>query len=123
VETQLLPLSTSFDEIKALSHVKAIIISGGPQSVYASDAPKFDPKILDLGLPIFGICYGMQLLAYYTGNKVERKEQREDGQFAIHVCPHIIRKFQTFLRQLPNSPPANYPPNVLCCLQYISSTG
>lgn len=85
VETQLLPLSATPEQIKNLPNIKAIIISGGPQSVYAADAPKFDPRILELGLPIFGICYGMQLLAYHTGNKVEKKEQREDGQFAIHV--------------------------------------
>jgi len=85
VDTILLPLSTPASEIAQNKSIKAIIISGGPQSVYRSDAPPFDPQILHLGLPILGICYGMQLLAHHLGGKVERKRQREDGQFTIQV--------------------------------------
>jgi hypothetical protein len=85
VETELLPLETTPAFIRDNAKYKAIIISGGPQSVYESDAPRFDPAILGLGLPILGICYGMQLLSFHSGNKVEKKTHREDGQFEIQV--------------------------------------
>lgn len=63
----------------------ALIISGGPQSVYGADAPKYDRAIFDLGLPILGICYGMQLINHVHGGHIAKKGTREDGQFAINV--------------------------------------
>ncbi|KAG8469009.1 hypothetical protein KFE25_007527 [Diacronema lutheri] len=82
VECDLLPLDV---EPEKLAPYKAIIISGGPQSVYGTDAPKYDDGIFETGKPIFGICYGMQLLNHHFGGKVEKKAKREDGQFPIEV--------------------------------------
>ena len=59
VECELLPLD--IDPSK-LTGYAAIIISGGPQSVYAADAPAYDPETFKLGIPLLGICYGLQLL-------------------------------------------------------------
>ncbi len=64
---------------------KGIIFSGGPQSVYEHDSVKCDPKILDLGIPILGICYGHQLLAYIQGAKVEPAHVREFGLTEMKV--------------------------------------
>jgi GMP synthase (glutamine-hydrolysing) len=58
VESDLLPLNISAEELHSYS---ALIISGGPESVYGENAPQYDPRIFSLGIPILGICYGMQL--------------------------------------------------------------
>ena len=80
VECDLLPLSTPAAE---LTEYAAIIVSGGPQSVYAADAPAYDPETFKLGIPLLGICYGLQLLNYSLGGTVEKKSRREDGAFKI----------------------------------------
>ncbi len=65
---------------------KGIILSGGPASVYATDAPLLDPKILTLGVPILGICYGMQLIAHLSaGGKVHPAAEREFGSAELIV--------------------------------------
>jgi GMP synthase (glutamine-hydrolysing) len=64
---------------------KGIILSGGPSSVYAKDAPLPDPSIFGLGLPVLGICYGLQLLAQYLGGKVEPGLKREYGKGILKV--------------------------------------
>jgi GMP synthase (glutamine-hydrolysing) A subunit len=83
IECDLLPLDVDPEKLKPY---KAVIISGGPQSVYGKDAPKYDKGIFELGKPIFGICYGMQLLNHHFGGKVEKKAKREDGQFPVSVA-------------------------------------
>lgn len=72
----------SIDNLRAL-HPAAIILSGGPANVTAADAPGLDLKILDLGIPILGICYGMQLLAYKLGGKVAPTREAEYGPASL----------------------------------------
>ena len=62
---------------------KAIVLSGGPSSVYEDNAPKCDPALFELGIPILGICYGMQLSAQILGGRVRRAEQREFGRASL----------------------------------------
>ncbi len=67
-----------------LSHARAIVISGGPSSVYDTGSPTVDPAIFDLGVPVLGICYGLQLAAHLLGGKVEKVERGEYGQAMLH---------------------------------------
>src|ERR1700688_1866454 len=71
VYCEIQPCTISFDQIRAMSP-RAIILSGGPASVYLEGAPTVDPRIFELDVPILGICYGLQLLAHVLGGKVER---------------------------------------------------
>ena len=64
---------------------KGIILSGGPSSVYEPHAPKCDPRILDLGVPVLGICYGMQLACRMMGSKIERADRREFGRAHLEI--------------------------------------
>ncbi len=74
----------TFDEIESLDP-SAIILSGGPHSVYEDDAPTVDTRIFDLGTPILGICYGQQLIAHLLGGKVAKSDKREFGKAIIEV--------------------------------------
>lgn len=74
----ILPFNASADEIKALDPA-GIIFSGGPASVHAEGSPMPDPAVYEIGVPILGICYGVQLFAHMLGGKVERAEKREYG--------------------------------------------
>ncbi len=78
VFSAILPCTTSLDEICKLQPA-GIILSGGPSSVYDKDAPKCDPAILAAGIPVLGICYGMQWIARQLGGAVEPAERREYG--------------------------------------------
>lgn len=80
----VLPCTASLDVVKALDPV-GIILSGGPSSVYDADAPKADPAVLQLGLPVLGICYGMQFMAHYLGGRVVPSDKREYGDATVQV--------------------------------------
>lgn len=75
----------TLDEIKALGDVKGIVFSGGPNSVYEKDAPKCDPAIYTSGIPILGICYGMQRIMEDLGGSVKPSSRREYGRTEIDV--------------------------------------
>src|SRR5918993_948462 len=71
-------------ELKA-RNPKGIILSGGPSSVYEPNAPRCDPKIFELGVPILGICYGMQLGSQILGGQVKPARAREFGRARLHI--------------------------------------
>jgi len=75
---------------------RAIILSGGPQSVYDPSSPKSDPRLFDLGLPVLGICYGEQLMAHQLGGKVEPSDEREYGPATLKVTARegILSSFE-----------------------------
>jgi GMP synthase (glutamine-hydrolysing) len=66
---------------------KGIILSGGPASVYETGAPKCDPELFNLGVPVLGICYGLQIMASNLGGKVTPAQHREYGRAKLHVTP------------------------------------
>ena len=84
IYSELLPHDLSIDKIKQMQP-KGIIFSGGPNSVYDDGALKVDPEIFKLGIPILGICYGMQLMRYDLGGKVEKADNSEYGRADIEV--------------------------------------
>lgn len=85
VYSELHPHDMSLDEIKALGDVKGIIFSGGPNSVYDEDAFKVDKAIYEAGIPILGICYGMQMTHYMNGGKVKACDSKEYGRTEIEI--------------------------------------
>ena len=86
------------DGLEAVEKMKpaAIIMSGGPASVYDENSPKVNPKLFELGIPILGICYGMQLMAHVLGGKVEKSNAREYGIAELEIVnPYdVLSKFQ-----------------------------
>ncbi len=78
VYCEILPCHTKIEEITS-KELKGIVLSGGPSSIYSKDSPQVDPKIFELGLPILGICYGMQLISHNRGGKVLKAKKREYG--------------------------------------------
>ncbi|MBR1731394.1 MAG: glutamine-hydrolyzing GMP synthase, partial [Ruminococcus sp.] len=84
VYAEIKPYTTSLDEIKAENY-KGIIFTGGPNSVYDMSSPHYDKEILNLGIPVLGICYGCQLICWMRGGKVETSETREYGKIDITV--------------------------------------
>ena len=84
VYSEIVPFDITPEKIKALKP-KGIIFSGGPSSVYEKNAPHPNPAIWDMGIPILGICYGLQLIVEHLGGKVGSKATREYGRTEIHI--------------------------------------
>ncbi|RLB86990.1 MAG: GMP synthase (glutamine-hydrolyzing) [Deltaproteobacteria bacterium] len=84
VYCEIHPYDMELDDIREFSP-KGIVLSGGPLSVYDKDAPLLDSRILDLGIPVLGICYGMQYITYALGGTVGRAQEREYGHAVIEI--------------------------------------
>ena len=85
----LLPSDMSLEKIKEYNPI-GIIFTGGPNSVYDEDSPKIDKGVFDLGIPVLGICYGCQLMAYTLGGEVERATTSEYGKAEVtYLSSHI----------------------------------
>lgn len=96
VYSELHPHTITAEQIRAMN-AKGIIFSGGPNSVYDNNAFTCDPQIFQLGLPILGICYGMQLMTHHLGGKVEKATHREYGKAMIQV-----KNASPLFKQLPD---------------------
>src|SRR5256885_5967498 len=99
VYSVILRYDTSAEEIAALEP-QGIILSGGPSSVYAKDAPLPDKAIFKLGVPILGVCYGLQLMAHFLGGKVEPGQKREYGKGTLSVSDATCPLFQGLPKEL-----------------------
>jgi len=99
VYCELIPGTTPWEAIRDRAP-SALILSGGPASVYEDGAPRCDPAALNAGVPVLGICYGMQLLAYQLGGKVAAAGKREYGPASVQVADPA-RLFVDLPAQLP----------------------
>ena len=84
VYSEVVPFNISLEKIKE-KNPKGIIFTGGPASVYGKDSPKCDPEIFNLGIPVLGICYGMQLMTHILGGNVARAGKREYGTTDVTI--------------------------------------
>ena len=84
VYSEVVPYDISIDQIKE-KNPKGIIFTGGPASVYGEDSPKCDEEIFNLGIPVLGICYGMQLMTHVLGGKVTQANKREYGTTNVSI--------------------------------------
>src|SRR3954451_16775269 len=84
VYSELVGHGVTPEEVRARNPL-ALVLSGGPASVYAEGAPRIDPRIYELGIPTLGICYGMQLMAQDLGGSVERTGVSEFGKTEVRV--------------------------------------
>ena len=87
VYSELLPFNTSVDKLRELQP-KGIVFSGGPANVFEESAPKVDPAVYELGIPVLGICYGMQLMSHQLAGNVGRAEKREYGKATVDFKSH-----------------------------------
>lgn len=84
VYSEVLSYRTTAEQLRQLNP-KGIILSGGPNSVYDTNAPQCDPEIWEMGIPILGVCYGMQLMVQQLGGEVERAERGEYGKASLYI--------------------------------------
>ena len=94
VYSEVVPFDISLEKIKE-KNPKGIIFTGGPASVFGEDSPKCDSKIFELGIPVLGICYGMQLMAYTLGGNVAHADKREYGTTDVSI-DNTSKLFQGF---------------------------
>ncbi len=93
VYSELVSSAITPGEVSA-RNARAIVLSGGPASVYADDAPRVDPDLFELGVPVLGICYGMQLMAQELGGAVDRTDAAEFGRADLSVVPDGSQLFR-----------------------------
>ncbi len=91
VYCEVVPYTKALEEIKAKSP-EGVIFTGGPNSVYAEGAPKLEKEVFELGIPILGLCYGMQLMAHSLGGEVKESSQREFGKTEFKLEDNEIFK-------------------------------
>lgn len=84
VFSTILPCTSSLDEIRKLEPA-GLVLSGGPSSVYDPEAPMCNPQVLNLGVPVLGICYGLQWIAHTLGGQVRQAERREYGRAQLEL--------------------------------------
>lgn len=84
VYSEIVPFNTPIEKIKE-KNPKGIIFTGGPASVYAENAPMCDKEVFNLGIPVLGICYGMQLMTHILGGEVQRADKREYGVTEVNI--------------------------------------
>jgi len=89
VYSEVVRFDLPFEEIQSFDP-KGIILSGGPSSVYEKFSPTVDSRIFEMGIPILGICYGMQLMVKHFGGKVEPSEAREYGKASLKIGANLL---------------------------------
>lgn len=89
IYSEVVPHTITADEVRA-KNPAAIVLSGGPASVYAEDAPNLDPAVFDLGVPVFGICYGFQMMARALGGTVANTGGREFGRTTFTPAEGVL---------------------------------
>ena len=94
VYSEIVPFNTPIEKIKEINP-KGIIFTGGPDNVYKENAPMCDKEIFNLGIPILGICYGMQLMTHVLGGEVQRADKREYGVTNVNI-DNKSKLFDTF---------------------------
>jgi GMP synthase (glutamine-hydrolysing) len=102
VFSTILPCTAAAEEIRKLEPI-GLVLSGGPSSVYDKDAPVCDPEVLRLGIPVLGICYGMQWITKQLGGKVEKVERREYGRAQLEIQNGGAEAGSTLFAGLPKS--------------------
>lgn len=91
IYSEVIPHTATADDVRA-KNAAALVLSGGPSSVYAEGAPSLDAEILDLGLPVFGICYGFQAMTHVLGGTVANTGKREYGRTDINVAGGVLHE-------------------------------
>ncbi|HFD05036.1 MAG TPA: glutamine-hydrolyzing GMP synthase, partial [Firmicutes bacterium] len=84
VYSEIVPFNIDIDVLKSMNP-KGIVLSGGPASVYEDNAPHADKRIFDMGIPILGICYGMQEIAVQLGGEVVEASVKEYGKASLKI--------------------------------------